>query len=221
MYPPNGGGRHFRQEGENGAVTAMEALALVDARDAYTAGHSRRVLQLSLAIGEELRLDGEELGTLARAALYHDIGKAVIPDEILLKPSGLTTTEWALMRRHSEEGARMIATAGIDAEIVAAVRHHHEHFDGTGYPDGLEGDEIPLVARIVHVADALDSMLTTRVYRPGRPAREALGELRAETGSQFCPRCVAGLERLVACGALTALGLPSRALFAAVPATRG
>ena len=198
----------------------MDALALVDARDAYTAGHSRRVHELSMAIGEELGLEDEELGTLAKAALYHDVGKTAIPDEILLKPTTLTQAEWALMRRHSDEGARMVAAAGIDDETVAAIRHHHEHWDGTGYPHGLEREDIPLAARIVHVADALDSMLTTRVYRAGRPAREALAELRAETGSQFCPGCVAALERLVAQGALAHLGLPSRGLVAAVPATQ-
>ena len=198
----------------------MDALALVDARDAYTAGHSRRVHELSMAIGEELGLEDEELSTLAKAALYHDVGKTAIPDEILLKPTTLTRAEWTLMRRHSDEGARMVAAAGIDDETVAAIRHHHEHWDGTGYPHGLEREDIPLAARIVHVADALDSMLTTRVYRAGRPAREALAELRAETGSQFCPGSVAALERLVAQGALAHLGLPSRRLVAAVPATQ-
>lgn len=192
----------------------METLARVDARDAYTAGHSRRVHGLAIAIGCELGLTGDALGSLGHAALLHDVGKAAIPDEILLKPSRLTAAEWLLMRRHSDEGARMVSEAGVIESAVPAIRHHHEHYDGSGYPDGLAGDEIPLAARIIHVADALDSMLSTRVYRPGRPAREALAELRRQAGRQFCPRCVAALERLVRRGALAESGLTSRSLVA-------
>jgi len=202
-------------------VSALETLSLVDARDSYTAGHSHRVHGLAVALGEELGLDELELETLSEAALYHDIGKVTIPDAILLKPARLTEVEWDLMRRHSDAGARIVSAAGVASETVEAVRHHHEHYDGSGYPLGLEGDEIPLAARIIHVADALDSMLTTRVYRPGRPAREALGEIRAASGSQFCPACVLALEQLVARGALALLGLPARALVAPVPATPG
>ncbi len=198
-------------------MSALETLELVDSRDAYTAGHSQRVHQLALAVGSELGLSGRELGTLGHAALYHDIGKAAIPDEILLKPARLTEDEWELMRRHSDEGARMVEEAGVPPAAVEAIRHHHEHFDGSGYPDGLAGEEIPVAARVIHVADAIDSMLTTRVYRPGRPAREALREVRAETGSQFCPRCVAALVRLVAFGRLADVGLPAGALLAPVP----
>lgn len=194
----------------------METLATVDARDAYTAGHSRRVYSFAIAIGRELGLGASELGSLGYAALFHDVGKAAIPDEILLKPSRLTDAEWTLMRRHSDEGARMVAEAGIVAGAVPAIRHHHENYDGTGYPDGLTGEAIPIAARVIHVADALDSMLTTRVYRPGRPAREALSELRREMGRQFCPSCVAALERLVARGSFEQAGLAPRALVSLV-----
>ena len=120
-----------------------------------------------------------------------------MPDAILLKPSSLTDDEWALMQRHSDEGARIIDRLGFLNDAVPAIRHHHERFDGTGYPNGLAGEEIPLGARIIHVADALDSMLTTRIYRAARPAHEALDELRRGSGSQFCPRCVTALERLL------------------------
>jgi putative nucleotidyltransferase with HDIG domain len=196
----------------------METLARVEARDACTTGHSRRVHGFAVAIGRELGLAADALGSLGYAALLHDVGKAAIPDEILLKPSGLTDDEWTLMRRHPDEGARMASEAGIVESAVPAIRHHHEHYDGRGYPEGLAGDEIPLAARIIHVADALDSMLTTRVYRPGRPAREALTELRRETGRQFCPSCVAALERLVIRGDLVESGLTARALVTLVPA---
>jgi diguanylate cyclase (GGDEF)-like protein/putative nucleotidyltransferase with HDIG domain len=180
------------------STAAMESLsATVDARDAYTAGHSRRVQQLALAIGRELGLSQAELDLLGHAALFHDIGKLAIPDSILLKPATLTPGEWALMQRHADEGARIIDRLGFLQDAVPAIRHHHERFDGTGYPDGLAGEEIPLGARIIHVADALDSMLTTRIYRAARPADEALEELRRGSGSQFCPRCVSALERLL------------------------
>jgi diguanylate cyclase (GGDEF)-like protein/putative nucleotidyltransferase with HDIG domain len=180
------------------STAAMESLsATVDARDSYTAGHSRRVQQLALAIGRELGLSQAELDLLGHAALFHDIGKLAIPDAILLKPASLTPDEWSLMQRHAEEGARIIDRLGFLNDAVPAIRHHHERFDGTGYPDRLGGEEIPLGARIIHVADALDSMLTTRIYRAARPAAEALQELRRSAGTQFCPRCVGALERIL------------------------
>ncbi|TMM06641.1 MAG: diguanylate cyclase [Actinobacteria bacterium] len=180
------------------STAAMESLsATVDARDAYTAGHSRRVQQLALAIGRELGLSQAELDLLGHAALFHDIGKLAIPDAILLKPASLTDSEWSLMQKHADEGARIIDRLGFLNDAVPAIRHHHERFDGAGYPDRLKGEEIPLGARIIHVADALDSMLTTRIYRAARPVREALEELRQAAGSQFCPRCVAALERIL------------------------
>jgi len=180
------------------STAAMESLsATVDARDAYTAGHSRRVQQLALAIGRELGLSHAELDLLGQAALFHDIGKLAIPDAILLKPATLSSDEWTLMQRHAEEGARIIDRLGFLGDAVPAIRHHHERWDGAGYPDGLAGEEIPLGARIIHVADALDSMLTNRIYKAARPAADALDELRRGGGSQFCPRCVGALERLL------------------------
>jgi len=180
------------------STAAMESLsATVDARDAYTAGHSRRVQQLALAIGRELGLSHAELELLGHAALFHDIGKLGIPDAILLKPASLTDEEWEIMASHAAEGASIINRLGFLSDAVPAIRHHHERFDGHGYPDGLSGEDIPLGARIIHVADAFDSMLTTRVYRPARPANEALQELRRMAGSQFCPRCVGALEAIV------------------------
>ena len=180
------------------STAAMESLsATVDARDAYTAGHSRRVQQLALAMGRELNLSQAELDLLGHAALFHDIGKLAIPDSVLLKPASLTAEEWSLMQRHADEGARIIDRLGFLNDAVPAIRHHHERFDGTGYPDRLAGEEIPLGARIIHVADALDSMLTTRIYRAARPLEEALSELHRAAGTQFCPRCVAALERIL------------------------
>ena len=181
------------------SMAAMESLAAtVDARDAYTAGHARRVQRLALALGRELDLSRPELDVLGYAALFHDIGKLAIPDAILLKPGPLTVDEWARMREHADEGARIIGRLGFLRDSVPAIRHHHERWDGTGYPEGLVGDEIPLGARIIHVVDALDSMLTTRLYRAGRPLDEVVLEIRAGAGTQFCPRCVDALERVLA-----------------------
>jgi diguanylate cyclase (GGDEF)-like protein/putative nucleotidyltransferase with HDIG domain len=180
------------------STAAMESLsATVDARDAYTAGHSRRVQQLALAIGRELELSHAELELLGYAALFHDIGKLGIPDAILLKPGNLNPAEWVVMASHAAEGASIINRLGFLSDAVPAIRHHHERFDGSGYPDRLAGEDIPLGARIIHVADAYDSMLTTRVYRPARPADAALTELRANAGTQFCPRCVGALDAIV------------------------
>ena len=195
-----------------GRQDAEELSAWTDARESYTAGHARRVRLIALELAGELGLAAEERATLARAALFHDIGKLAVPEEILLKPSTLTREEWELMRRHSDDGAQMLEAVGAFADAVPGVRHHHERFDGSGYPHGLAGEAIPLVARIVHLADALDSMLTTRVYRTRRTPREALAEVRRGAGTQFCPRCVAALERLVAGGKLASLGLRARAL---------
>ena len=197
------------------STAAMESLsATVDARDAYTAGHSRRVQQLALAIGRELGLSQAELDLLGHAALFHDIGKLAIPDAILLKPASLTDEEWSLMQRHADEGARIIDRLGFLNDAVPAIRHHHERFDGTGYPDRLKGEDIPLGARIIHVADALDSMLTTRIYRAARPASEALDELRRAAGTQFCPRCVSALERILPLEALDAKPRAAKVLVA-------
>jgi HD-GYP domain-containing protein (c-di-GMP phosphodiesterase class II) len=118
------------------------------------------------------------------------------------------------MQRHADEGARIIDRLGFLGDAVPAIRHHHERFDGKGYPDGLRGEEIPLGARIIHVADALDSMLTTRIYRAARPLEESLAELRAAAGTQFCPRCVAALDRILPLAATENGILPQRQLSA-------
>ena len=180
------------------STAAMESLsATVDARDAYTAGHSRRVQRLALAIGRDLRLSQTELEVVGQAALFHDIGKLAIPDAILLKPDHLTDEEWELMKKHAEEGASIINRLGFLTDAVPAIRHHHERYDGRGYPDNLAGEDIPLGARIIHVADAFDSMLSTRVYKPARDYEDALRELDEHAGRQFCPRCVGALAGLV------------------------
>lgn len=181
------------------STAALEALsATVDARDTYTAGHSRRVAASASVIARELGLSGAELDVVDQAALLHDIGKIGVPDAVLLKEGPLTAAEWVVMRSHPEEGARIIERLGYLDEVVPGIRHHHERMDGRGYPEGLLGDEIPLAARIIHVADALDAMTTKRLYREERSFEEALDEIRRGRDTDFCGLCVDALERAVA-----------------------
>jgi putative nucleotidyltransferase with HDIG domain len=180
------------------STAALEALsATVDARDTYTAGHSRRVAASAAVIARELGLSGPELDLLEQAALLHDIGKIGVPDAVLLKEGSLDAAEWVVMRSHAEEGARIIERLGYLDAVVPAIRHHHERMDGRGYPDGLLGDEIPLAARIIHVADALDAMTTKRLYREERSFEAALEEIRRGRGTDFCELCVDAFERAV------------------------
>ena len=177
------------------STAALEALsATVDARDTYTAGHSRRVRDLSVAMGTQLELSSAELETLSQAALLHDIGKIAVPDGVLLKNGPLDQAEWLLMRGHPQEGARIIAKLGYLEDAVPAIRHHHERPDGQGYPDGLAGDAIPVAARIIHVADALDAMTTQRVYRDAMSLDEALEELERGSGTDFCTASILALR---------------------------
>jgi putative nucleotidyltransferase with HDIG domain len=178
---------------------------LVDAatpKDGYTAEHATEVARLSRQVGMDLGLSEEELEALVQGALLHDLGKLGVADAILEKPGALTEEEWAAVKRHPEIGARMIEPIESLSEAVSVVRHHHERPDGTGYPDGLEGDQIPLAAHIVAVVDAYDVMLRGRRYRPKRyrpkPSRaEALEELSREAGRQFDVRVVEAFERVL------------------------
>ena len=188
------------------ATEAMESLAAaVDARDTYTAGHSRRVQEIAVKIGRELGLEGGELESLSFAALFHDVGKLAVPDAVLLKNGPLQSDEWWVIRRHAAEGERIIGHLGFLSDATPAIRHHHERFDGSGYPDGLVGEAIPLGARVIHVADAFDSMSSDRVYRDALTREAAVAELLDGRGSQFCPRCVRAFEVVLASGALDAV----------------
>jgi putative nucleotidyltransferase with HDIG domain len=173
---------------ERSTLDAIETLnATVEAKDPYTAGHSARVQRAALALGHELELPPEDLDALRLGGLFHDIGKIATPDAILLKPGRLTEAEFERMKEHSAEGARIVGKLGSLRQLVPIIRHHHERWDGRGYPDGLAGDEIPLLAAIVGLADAWDAMTTERPYAAAVPVDEALEEIRRGSGSQFSP----------------------------------
>jgi putative two-component system response regulator len=182
------------------AHAAVAALAnAVEAKDPSTERHCQRLANLAARLGAQAGLDGIELEAVAYGALLHDVGKIGVPEAILTKSTPLDTDEWELMRRHPEIGERIckpLASAGLFTPIV---RHHHERWDGRGYPDGLRGEAIPLGARIVGLVDAFDAMTHDRPYRRGMPNALALNELWRESGTQFdralVPLFVMELER--------------------------
>jgi len=159
-------------------------------RDTLTRLHSERVLGLSTEIGLGCRLLGAELGLLKISSSFHDIGKIGVPDRVLLKPSRLDEDEWVLMKQHSEMGERILAATELEGAKQASlvVRHHHEHFNGGGYPDGLAGDQISLFSRIISIADSYDAMATTRSYHRPKTHREIMVILHDETGEKHDPQ---------------------------------
>jgi putative nucleotidyltransferase with HDIG domain len=174
------------QENSLGAIESLNAT--VEAKDPYTAGHSQRVRRIAIAIGRELGLDVERLETLGTSALFHDIGKIAVPDAILTKPGRLDDAEFDRIKQHASKGAEIVGKLPQLAGTVPAIRHHHERWDGRGYPDGLSAAEIPLEAAIVGLADAWDAMTTARPYSDALALEEALRNVREGRGSQFHPR---------------------------------
>ncbi len=176
---------------EESALEAVQSLnATVDAKDSYTAGHSQRVQQIALRVGEELGLASERLDALRFAGLFHDIGKLRVPDAILAKPGALTPEEYELIKRHPEDGATIIGHIARLREAVPVIRHHHERWDGTGYPDRLAGAAIPVEASVVGLADAWDAMTTERPYSGALSVDRAAEEIRNGRGTQFSPDVV-------------------------------
>jgi HD-GYP domain-containing protein (c-di-GMP phosphodiesterase class II) len=181
--------------------TALLLGDVVEADDAYTGSHSRGVVELSLAVGDRLGLGFEQRRNVEFAALLHDVGKIAVPDEIINKEGPLDEAEWEVMRRHTIEGERMLKRiGGVLAEVGKIVRASHEDFDGSGYPDGLAGEEIPVEARIVTCCDAFSAMTTTRSYRKAMGTEAAIAELRRCAGTQFDPQVVDVLVELVESG---------------------
>jgi putative nucleotidyltransferase with HDIG domain len=174
-----------------GAIRALAAA--LDARDPYTAGHSERVSTLSVMIGRMMNISSGELEILRLGALLHDIGKIGVSDDILRKTGPLTAAEFEQIKRHPALGARILRQVPFLASHLPIVELHHERPDGRGYPFGLCGEDIPLAARIVHVADAFDAMTSARAYRAARGASEAFAELQRYVDTQFDAACVDAL----------------------------
>jgi len=163
----------------------------VDAKDPYTKGHSARVVEYSLLIGEAYEnLSKDELKQLEVSAILHDVGKIGVPDKILGKTGKLTPVEYAYMQRHCEFGSAIIEPIAKLRELIPNILHHHEQFDGRGYPHGLQGNKIPLFARIICIVDSFDAMTTDRPYRKKRNTKKALDELEKQSGTQFDPELV-------------------------------
>lgn len=170
---------------------------MIDAKDPYTEGHSRRVAEYSAQLAENLGLAKEQVDNIRTIALLHDIGKIGVSDQILNKSGKLTDEEFVKMREHTTIGSEIIKNVETIPDIYDGVRHHHERYDGRGYPDGLAGEEIPFVARIIAVADAYDAMTSNRVYRKHLPYNIVIAELEKYSGTQFDPQIAAIMIELL------------------------
>lgn len=174
----------------------VEALAnALEAKDEYTSNHARSITDMALDVGSELGIEGNDLKRLELGALFHDIGKIGIPSKILAKPGPLDDHEWEVIKTHPELGERILEPIDRLAEVRPIVRHCHEHFDGSGYPDAIKGDEIPIESRIILVVDAFDAMTTDRPYRKALPIEVACRRLNESSGHQFDPAIVAAFLR--------------------------
>jgi putative nucleotidyltransferase with HDIG domain len=191
---------------EHANMATVEALAAaVDAKDPYTRGHSQRVSAYAGVLAEALGLSGVDVGRVRLAGLLHDVGKIGVPDTILTKSGNLSNEEFAAVKEHTVLGERMLSWVPFLGEILPAVRHHHERWDGGGYPDGLAGAAIPRDAAILMVADSFDAMTSNRTYRAALPLDEAYRRVREGSGTQFDPRVVAAFEQAIARETLTVL----------------
>lgn len=198
----------FRQKGSVARLTAERTanyeetifsfVDMIEQRDTYTAGHTERVAHYSEMIAREMGIEPEETKKLYKAAILHDIGKIATPDSILLKPGKLTSLDYDLIKLHAFAGYEMLSQIVMYRELAEIILHHHERHDGKGYPDGLQGDEIPLLSRIMTVGDAFDAMTTNRIYKAKKEIPEALAELQEFCGSQFHPEVVKAAVKVLA-----------------------
>ncbi len=183
---------------ESGYLETIVALAnSIDSKDPYTRGHGQRVAELSAEIGKELKLSDEELKHLKYGAILHDVGKIGIVEAILFKPTRLDDREMTAMREHPVIGDNIIRPVRLLSKIRAAVRNHHEWWDGTGYPDGLKGEDIPMIARIVACADTWDACTSTRPYQVALNPNDALAVIDRLTGTQIDPKVADALRHVV------------------------
>ena len=173
--------KQYTDELENAEVVLFSLALSIEARDPYTRGHCERLAEMSVMLGKKLALPEDHITALRRAGIVHDIGKVVVPDAILLKPGPLTPGEIAVMRKHPVVGERICAPLKSLHFVLPIIRHHHEKRDGSGYPDGLSGEEIPLAARILQLADVYDALTTDRPYRTAVPSEVALAMMDEES----------------------------------------
>jgi putative nucleotidyltransferase with HDIG domain len=166
-------------------------METVEAKDDYTRGHTERVTELAVALAEAIGVGGSNLEDIRHAAALHDIGKIAVPDSIILKPGRLDPEERTVMEEHSGRGDRILQHLRFLKSARMIIRGHHERYDGTGYPDALQGEEIPLGARILAIADTYDAITSVRPYRPPAAAEDALAEIEVNAGKQFAPALVA------------------------------
>jgi diguanylate cyclase (GGDEF)-like protein len=194
------------EELERASRESLARLAqAAEARDPHTGGHLRRIQRYSEDLALELGLSAEEARAIGAASAVHDLGKLQLPDQVLLKPGRLDAADWAGMKKHPEHGEQLIGDSPMFEVERCVARWHHERWDGSGYPDGLAGEQIPLPARIVAVADAFDALTTMRLYKPAWPLQRAYDEIVSQRGALFCPDVVAAFERLWRRGRLAEL----------------
>jgi diguanylate cyclase (GGDEF)-like protein/putative nucleotidyltransferase with HDIG domain len=191
------GAQEVSEGGTRVVETARTLIEPMEIRDPYIGDHLRAVSRLALRVGLKMSVPSDQLDALTLGALLHDVGKIGVPDRILQKPGRLTDEEYRIIKRHPVLGARMLASVRELAPVVPAVKHHHERFDGKGYPEGLRGEDIPLAARIISVVDAFDSMVRERPYGYGISHETALEEIEKNSGTQFDPRVVRALLEVV------------------------
>ncbi|HEX6879832.1 MAG TPA: HD domain-containing phosphohydrolase [Terriglobales bacterium] len=173
--------KEFTDELESAEDVLCTLGLSVESRDAYTAGHCERLADYASDLGEHIGLGGEELVALRRGGYLHDIGKITVPDEVLKKGSNLTASEWQIMRQHPVTGENICRPLKSLREVLPIIRHHHEHWDGSGYPDGLRGEEIPLLARVLQVVDVYDALRTARPYKRALSHEEAHRVMTSES----------------------------------------
>jgi putative nucleotidyltransferase with HDIG domain len=193
----------LRQNQELFIETIRTLAAAIDAKDPYTRGHSERVSTYAIAIARHFGMSQEEVFRIRVSAILHDVGKLGIRDGILNKPGGLTDEEFAIMRRHAEIGAQIMSPIRMLNDAIPGIRNHHESWDGKGYPDRLKGEEIPLVARIIGVADTFDAMTTTRPYQKAMTLEYVIEKMKSMSGSRFDPKIIEAFLKAVTAGDMT------------------
>jgi putative two-component system response regulator len=204
--------KHRTDELERAESVLFSLARSIEGKDPYTYGHCERLMNYSVSLGEHLCLPEEQIIALRRAGIVHDIGKVAVPDAILLKPGKLTPEEWKLMQEHPVVGERICAPLKSFRAVLPIIRHHHEKLDGSGYPDGLRGDGIPVTARILQVVDVYDALTTKRPYKAALSMIEALQIMNQEVAKGWWdPRIFNEFERLITSGTLNLLAKSAEA----------